>query len=132
MPPTQEPPRKPPPRLEPSLERAELRQQERQEILRSIRARLADHAADRGWTAELTDEVDGIVYESTDKISRVLTRVDRGEMEWAKVRNLVRQYRFDSAREVRETLGEEEWEAFVEGMDWERFDGDRWVWGRLD
>jgi hypothetical protein len=118
-------------RLEPD-DRAALRDELREERIVSLADRLDGYAAEAGWDPELTDRVAEVMLGTTDKIGRNLARVDRGEVEWNEVRGELRDYRIDQARKVRNLLGDEEFDRFVDGMDLARFMGERPIRGRLE
>ena len=103
----------------------------REDVAAEIRARVDDYAVEAGWDAETHAEVKAIFEETQDRISRVLGRVDRGELAWNDVRRELRQYRLDSAAEVEGLLGEDGFRDFAETLDFQRFLGDEPIRGRL-
>ncbi len=121
-------------RTEPRLaedEKAQARRQTREEISDEIRERVDAYAMEAGWDAQTHAEVKAIFEETSQKITRVLGKVDRGELEWNDVRRELRQYRLDSAAEVEGILGPEAFRDFTGTMDFQRFQGDEPVRGRL-
>lgn len=119
------------PALEPD-DRAALRDELREERIGSLADRLDVYASEAGWDPEVADRVAEIMFNTTDKISRNLARVDRGDAEWGDIRHELRDYRIDQAKRVRNLLGDEEFDRFVDGMDLGRFMGERPIRGRLD
>jgi hypothetical protein len=106
-------------------ERAALRDEMRLERVGSLADRLAGYSIEAGWDPETADRVAEVMLSTTDKIGRNLERVDRGETEWPDIRDNVRDYRLDQAKRVRHILGDEEFDQFVQGMELERFMGER-------
>ena len=119
------------PKLEPD-ERASARQEFREERLEDINDRLDAFATDAGWSADETDEVRSILIETSDKITNRLAAVDRGELTWDEARRELREYRLDQAEAVRRKVGEDQFQSFVDAMDFSRFLGEQPVRGRLD
>jgi hypothetical protein len=130
-------PGEPPPELRdwelPPDERALARNEFRLERQAELAERLEQHALDAGWDAQTTDAVQDVLLATTDRISDALDRVDRGEVPWDQVRDEMRDFRIDQARDVREILGPEAFDAWVVDMGFERFpDEGPPVHGRLD
>lgn len=112
-------------------ERARARREIRDDVSTEIRGRLDGYALEAGWDPATKREVEAVFDHTSNRISDVLDRVDRGELEWSSVRREMRQFRLDSAREVQELLGPDDFREFTEAMDFQRFIGDRPVRGRL-
>ncbi|MEZ4236056.1 MAG: hypothetical protein R3F59_07825 [Myxococcota bacterium] len=127
--------REPRERRDPSLEpddKAALRDEVRQERIASLSDRLGGYAAENGWDPEVEGRVEQIMLATTDKISRNLERVDRGEADWSEIRDDLRDYRIDQAKRIRNLLGDDEFDNFAAEMDLTRFMGDRPIRGRLE
>ncbi|MFT4621449.1 MAG: hypothetical protein ACI8PZ_000101 [Myxococcota bacterium] len=112
-------------------ERALARREIRDDVASEIRGRLDGYALEAGWDPQTKREVEAVFELTSRRISDVLDRVDRGELEWSSVRREMRQFRLDSAREVQDLLGPDDFQAFTEAMDFQRFIGERPVRGRL-
>lgn len=104
-------------------ERLVYRQTYRDERLSDLDARLDAYARQAGWDPELTEEVRTLLIETTDGISAVFERIDRGEAVWEDERDEVRDFRLAQAAKVEALLGDG-FLDFVEGMQFTRFLGD--------
>jgi len=113
-------------------ERAVVREEFRTERLAELEGQIADHAANHGWSEQTADEVGAVLADTVEGITARLARVERAQAPWPDVKIRVRDYRLAQAERVREILGPEGFDAFVEELDLARFMGDDAVWGRLD
>jgi hypothetical protein len=113
-------------------ERAMLRRELREERLIDVNARLDAFAETEGWDPAMTDEVRDILIDTADHITRVLAQVDRREVEWDAVKVDLWAYREQQAQQVRRALGPNDFDHFVESMDFARFFGEAPVRGRVD
>lgn len=119
------------PEIEPD-ERAGLREEMREERLGSLSDRLDAYADEAGLDPQATERVRDVMIDTTDRITRDLARVDRGEATWDEVRRDLRQYRLDQANKVRKLLGDDQFDDLVQGMGLERFMGEEPIRGRLE
>ncbi len=113
-------------------ERAMLRRELREERLIDVNTRLDAYADTEGWDPAMTDEVRDILIDTADHITRVLGQVDRREVEWDDVKVDLWAYREQQAQQVRRALGPNDFDHFVESMDFARFFGEEPVRGRVD
>jgi len=113
-------------------ERAMLRHELREERLIDVNARLDTYAETEGWDPAMTDDVRNLLIDTADHITQVLAQVDRREVEWDAVKSDLWTYREQQAQRVRRALGPNDFDHFVESMDFARFFGDTPVRGRVD
>jgi hypothetical protein len=111
--------------------RARERRDVREGVSGEIREQVDAYGARSGWDPAMREGVVQIFDDTSDRITRVLSRVDRGEVSWNDVRREVRQYRLDSAAEVRGLLGDERFRELANEMDFQRFVEDSPTRGRL-
>ncbi len=104
-----------------SEERAAARVEYREDRLLEVDLKLGDHAARAGWDPETTEEVRAVLLDTSDRITRAMARVDQGQATWEQISGRVQSYRMQQARQVRDILGQERFEAFVADMGFERF-----------
>ena len=123
----QEPARDP---LEPD-ELAWARREYREERVLDMNDRLDGFATEVGWDEETTEDVRALLLDSMDKITKQLSRVDRGLVEWDEVKSDLRDFREDRARKLERYLGPDEFDGFVDRMGFERFAGEEPIRGRL-
>lgn len=113
-------------------ERAAYRREVREERLVDVNARLDSYAAQEHWDDDTTNEIRDLLIDTADHITRTLAQVDRREVEWDQVKGDSRSYRETQAASLRRALGHNDFDAFVEHMDFARFFGDSPVRGRLE
>lgn len=119
------------PKVADDAERAELRLETREDLVNRLLDRVEAHAVKAGWDDDLLADIELVVVDTTDNIGTRLADVDAGRASWEEVKRDVRQLRLDQANQVRDRLGPEGFKAFISDMDFERFDGDEPVRGRL-
>ena len=108
----------------PPEEKARIRSDFRAERLQSLDEQLDAYAEEAGWDPELTEEVRSILVETMTHIGEELARVDQGQADWLEMRPEIRKYRLEQAAEIEALLGDG-FDAFVEGMAFGRFLGER-------
>lgn len=108
--------------LEPE-ERKELRDLVREEQWAETETRLYGYAEKVGWDPALTDEVRTILEETTNGVSKRLRKVDAGKATWEELKPELREFRMEQAEQLRETLGDDGFLKFAEGMDFWRYNG---------
>jgi hypothetical protein len=113
-------------------ERAAYRQEIREERLVDVNARLDSYAAQAHWDEDTTNRIRDLLIDTADHITVTLAAVDRREVEWDDVKGDLRSYRETQAAHLRHAIGPENFDAFVEHMDFARFFGDTPVRGRLE
>jgi len=113
-------------------ERAALRREVREERLVDVNARLDSFAADAGWDETQTEEIRMLLIDTADHITQVLGQVDRREVLWDDVKADLREYREQQAASVRREIGHQDFDTFVEHMDFARFFGDSPIRGRVE
>lgn len=117
----------------PPDERATARNQFRDERLTELSGRLDAHAEAFGWDPATTEEVRAVLLETSGRISDTLAQVDAGEVHWLKVRDDLRDFRLQQARDVEEILGPDAFDDWAGDMGFERFPEEgKPVHGRLD
>jgi hypothetical protein len=113
-------------------ERAALRREIREERLVDVNARLDSFAADAGWGDTQTEDIRILLIDTADHITQVLAQVDRREIEWDDVKTDLRTYREKQAASLRREIGNQDFDTFVEHMDFARFFDDVPVRGRIE
>jgi hypothetical protein len=113
-------------------ERAEARRMYREDRLVEVNERLDEVAAERDWDPELTEEVRLVLLDTADRITESLARVAGEKQDWDAVKDDLRDFRMRQARELEALLGPDEFDAFVAGMEFERFSTSPPVRGRLE
>ena len=102
--------------LEPE-ERQELRDLVREEKWAETEARLYAYAETSGWDDALTEEVRGILEQTTTGVSARLHEIDAGAVTWEELEPELREFRLVQANRLRDTLGDPGFLALAEGMD---------------
>jgi hypothetical protein len=113
-------------------ERAALRREIREERLVDVNARLDAFAGEAGWDDTQTEDIRMLLIDTADHITQVLARVDRREVEWDAVKGELRTYRETQAASVRRAIGNQDFDTFVERMDFARFFEDAPIRGRIE
>lgn len=107
-------------RLEPA-ERVAKRQDMRGEQWAQTEEKLTAYAADAQWDDETTTKVHAILERTSTTVDDQLAQVGAGEAEWTAARAALRDARDQQFDDLRALLGDDEFDAFVTGMDFNRY-----------
>jgi type IV secretory pathway VirB10-like protein len=102
-------------------DRASKRLARRQDAMFDLIDRLDRHAQASGWDDNTFEVVSMHIVDTSDLITEAIRTVDPSKSGWLESKADIRQFRVEMATELEQYLGPEEFGAFVDAMDFERF-----------